>query len=34
MFTLKALPPDELTDFLIDQFKKGGKRCPKNVAEH
>ena len=33
MFPLKALPPDELTDFLIDQYKKCGKRCPKNVAE-
>jgi AAA+ ATPase superfamily predicted ATPase len=33
MFPLKALPPDELTDFLIDQCKKTGKRCPKNVAE-
>ena len=33
LFPLEALPHDELTLFLMDQFKKGGKQCPKSVAE-
>jgi hypothetical protein len=30
---LEALPHDELTHFLTDQFKKGGKHCPKSIGE-
>jgi len=33
MFPLKALPHDELTRFLTNQFKKGGKKCAKIIAE-
>ncbi len=33
MCPLKPLPHDELTHFLIKQFKKGGKKCSKIVAE-
>ncbi len=33
MYPLKALPHDELTRFMSNQFKKGGKKCPKVIAE-
>lgn len=33
MYPLRPLPHDELVTFLIDRFKKGGKRCPRAIAE-
>ena len=33
MYPLNPLPHDELSAFLADQFKKGGKRCPLEVAK-
>ena len=33
LFELKKLPHGELVEYLIDQFKKGGKRCPEKNAE-
>ena len=33
MYPLKPLPHEELVDFLVDQFKAGGKMCPRRVAE-
>lgn len=32
-YPLKPLPDRELTDFIIHQFKGGGKICPKPIAE-
>ncbi|KPK35857.1 MAG: hypothetical protein AMK70_04510 [Nitrospira bacterium SG8_35_1] len=31
-FNLEPLPYDEATDFIIEQFKKGGKACPEGIA--
>ena len=33
MYPLEPLPHDELSAFLVDQFGKGGKRCPESLAE-
>ena len=33
MYPLSPLPHDELTSFLVGQFKKGGKKCPESIAE-
>ncbi len=33
LYELKKLPHDELVGYLMDQFKKGGKRCPEKNAE-
>ncbi len=33
MYPLLPLPHDELTAFLIDLFKKGGKKCPEDIAQ-
>jgi hypothetical protein len=33
MYSMKALPSRELTRFLQNQFKKGGKRCSRELAE-
>ena len=33
MYPVKPLPHDELVPFLAEQFTKGGKTCPKSVAE-
>ena len=33
MFSMNALPSRELTNFLQNQFKKGGKRCSTELAE-
>jgi hypothetical protein len=33
MYPLSPLPHDELTSFLVAQFKKGGKKCPGSIAE-
>lgn len=33
MYELKRLPHSELTGYLVEQFKKGGKRCPYKNAE-
>jgi hypothetical protein len=33
LYELKKLPQDELVEYLMDQFKKGGKRCPEKNAE-
>ena len=33
MYPLSPLPQDELTSFLVGQFKKGGKKCSKSTAE-
>ena len=32
-YELKKLPHDELVEYLMDQFKKGGKHCPEKNAE-
>lgn len=31
-FPFKPLPADEATSFIIDQFKRGGKKCPREIA--
>jgi len=33
MYPLQPLPHDELTAFLIVMFKKGGKKCPRDIAQ-
>lgn len=33
MYPLQPLPHEELTAFLIDLFKKGGKQCPTEIAQ-
>jgi hypothetical protein len=33
MYPLSPLPHKELASFLVARFKKGGKRCPKSIAE-
>jgi hypothetical protein len=33
LYELKKLPHDELVGYLMDQFKKSGKRCPEKSAE-
>lgn len=33
LYELKKLPHDELVGYLMDQFIKGGKRCPEKNAE-
>jgi len=33
LYELKRLPHDELVEYLMDQFEKGGKRCPEKNAE-
>jgi hypothetical protein len=33
LYELKKLPHDELVGYLMDQFKRGGKRCPEQNAE-
>jgi len=33
MFPLRPLPPDEIVVFLVEGFSRGGKKCPKSVAE-
>ncbi|MBW1752014.1 MAG: ATP-binding protein [Deltaproteobacteria bacterium] len=33
VFELKKLPHGELVEYLMDQFQKGGKRCPEKNAE-
>jgi len=33
MYPLEALPHGELTAFMVRQFKKGGKQCPRKMAE-
>jgi len=33
MYPLNHLPREELVSFLVDQFKNGGKRCTKHMAE-
>ncbi len=33
LYELKKLPHDELVEYLMDQFKKGGKHCPEINAE-
>jgi DNA-binding MarR family transcriptional regulator len=34
LYELKKLPHDELVGYLMDQFKKGAKRCPKKNSEN
>jgi len=33
LYELKKLPHDELVGYLMEQFKRGGKRCPEKNAE-
>jgi hypothetical protein len=33
LYELKRLPHNELTEYLVEQFKKGGRRCPHKNAE-
>jgi len=32
IYPLKALPHDELTAFLVERFKNGGKKCSRDIA--
>lgn len=32
MYPLSPLPHDDLTSFLVNQFKRGGKKCPRSIS--